>query len=466
MMRRRILSFCAALAAFAFIAAPAEAMQIERVVSPGGIEAWLVEETAVPVIVMNVSWEGGSASDPKGKDGLANLASGLFDEGAGDLDSETFQKKLAATGAVMGFSEDRDYFEADFKTLADKRDEAFALFGLAVTKPRFDPEAVERIRAQIATIIARNMEDPGWIAAQGWYKAAYGNHPYARPGDGTLKSLGGLTAADLHAFTRNVLARDNMKIAVVGPITPAELGPLLDKTFGALPAHAHLPKIPEVKVPAKAKTVIEKRPFPQSVVIFGRQGLKRADPDFVPAFVMNYVLGGGSFSSRLMEEVREKRGLAYSVSSYLAPMRHGALMMGELGTKNASVGLSLSIIRKELSRMAEGGITDKELADAKTYLTGSYPLRFNSNRKIAGELLGIQTENLGIDYVDRRNAMIEAVTKDDIARVARRLLAGDGLIVSIVGEPNMSEKLPEGTKLRPMPEPSGRPSEGAPGASQ
>ncbi len=325
---------------------------------------------------------------------------------------------------------------------------------------------MERIRAQIATIIARNMEDPGWIAAQGWYKAAYGNHPYARPGDGTLKSLGGLTAADLHAFTRNVLARDNMKIAVVGPITPAELGPLLDKTFGALPAHAHLPKIPEVKVPAKAKTVIEKRPFPQSVVIFGRQGLKRADPDFVPAFVMNYVLGGGSFSSRLMEEVREKRGLAYSVSSYLAPMRHGALMMGELGTKNASVGLSLSIIRKELSRMAEGGITDKELADAKTYLTGSYPLRFNSNRKIAGELLGIQTENLGIDYVDRRNAMIEAVTKDDIARVARRLLAGDGLIVSIVGEPNMSEKLPEGTKLRPMPEPSGRPSEGAPGASQ
>ncbi len=466
MMRRPLLAFLGAVASLVLMAAPASAMKIERVVSPGGIEAWLVEETAVPVIVMDVAWQGGSASDPKGKEGLANLVSGLLDEGAGDLPSATFQKKLASTGAVMSFSEDRDYFEGTFKTIADKRDEAFALFGLALTKPRFDADAVERIRAQIATIIARNMEDPGWIAAQGWYKAAYGDHPYARPEDGTQASLASITTDDLHAYTKNVFARDNMKIAVVGPITPAELGALLDKTFGALPAHAELPTVPEVKVAPKPKTVIEKRPFPQSVVIFGGQGLKRADPDFVPAYVMNYVLGGGSFSSRLMEEVRAKRGLAYSISTFLAPQRHGALFMGELGTKNASVGLSLSLIRKELARMAAGGVTDKELADAKTYLTGSYPLRFNSNGRIAGELVGIQTENLGIDYIDRRNGMIDAVTKADVARVAKRLLAGDGLIVSIVGEPNMSDRLPAGTKLRPMPEPTGRPSEGAPGASQ
>jgi len=462
MTRRPLLVLLSAAAAFVLLVVPAQAMKIERVVSPGGIEAWLVEETAVPVIVMNVAWEGGgSASDPKGKEGLANLVSGLLDEGAGDLDSETFQTRLASTGATMSFSQDRDYFEGRFKTLADRRDEAFALFGLALTKPRFDADAVERIRAQIATIIARNMEDPGWIASQAWAKAAYGSHPYARPEDGTQGSLARLTADDLHGFATKVFARDNLKIAVVGPITPSELGTLLDKTFGALPAPAHVPTIPEVKIPAKAKTVIEKRPYPQSVVLFGRQGLKRADPDFVPAYVMNYVLGGGSFSSRLMEEVRAKRGLVYSIGTYLVPQRHGAFIMGRLGTKNASVGLSLSIVRKELARMADGGVTDKELADAKTYLTGSYPLRFNSNGKIAGELLGIQTENLGIDYVEKRNGMIESVTKADIARVAKRLLAGDGLIVSIVGEPNMSETLPAGTKLRPMPEPSARPSEGA-----
>jgi len=463
MMRRSLFAFLGAAVALAFMAAPANAMKIERVVSPGGIEAWLVEETAVPVIVMDVAWEGGgSASDPKGKEGLANLVSGLLDEGAGDLSSETFQKKLASTGAVMSFSEDRDYFEGRLKTIAGKRDEAFGLFGLALTKPRFDADAVERIRAQIATIIARDMEDPGWIAAQGWYKAAYGDHPYARPENGTQASLARLGAGDLHAYAQNVFARDNMKIGVVGPITPAELGALLDKTFGALPAHAHLPKIPEAKVASRSKTVIEKRPFPQSVVIFGGKGLKRADPNFVPAYVMNYVLGGGSFSSRLMEEVRAKRGLAYSISSFLVPQRHGALFMGELGTKNASVGLSLSLIRKELKRMATDGVTDRELADAKTYLTGSYPLRFNSNGRIASELVGIQTEDLGIDYIDRRNGLIDAVTRADIARVAKRLLADDALIVSIVGEPNMSAKLPAGTELRPMPEPSGRPSEGAP----
>lgn len=459
------------LAAFALVSAvafahPAAAMKIERVVSPGGIEAWLVQEQEVPVIVMDVAWEGGSASDPKGKEGLASFVSGLLDEGAGDLDSEAFQKKLQDTGATMSFSEDRDYFEGRFKTLAEKRDEAFALFGLAVTKPRFDTEAVERIRAQIANIIARNAEDPEWIASQAFYKAAFGNHPYARPGDGTLKSLAAIRRDDLAAYAKNVFARDNMKIGVVGPITPQELGALLDRTFGALPAKARLATVPEAKVAAKGKVVVEKRPFPQSVVIFGEAGLKRADSDFIPAYVANYVLGGGSFSSRLMEEVRVKRGLAYSVASYLYPLRHGALVLGQLGTKNASTGVAIALVRREIDRIAKGGLTDKELADAKTYLTGSYPLRFDSNSEIAGELVGIQQENLGIDYVDRRNGLIEAVTKEDIARVTKRLFRPDALIVSVVGEPDMSEKLPAGAALHPMPEPSGRPSEAAPGGSQ
>ncbi|MGB5950585.1 MAG: pitrilysin family protein [Parvibaculum sp.] len=463
MMRKALLPVAAFWLVLVAWALPAEAMKIERVVSPGGIEAWLVEEYEVPVIVMNVSWRGGSAYDPKDKEGLANFVSGLLDEGAGDLTSEAFQKRLQDTGATMSFSEDRDYFEGRFKTLAERRDEAFGLFGLAVTRPRFDTDAVERIRAQIATIIARNAEDPEWIAARNFYKAAFGDHPYARPGDGTAKSIARIGREDLQAYAKNVFARDNMKIGVVGPIKPAELGALLDKTFGALPAKSHLPKMPEVKVASKASTVIDKRPFPQSVVIFGEEGLKRADPDFIPAYVANYVLGGGSFSSRLMEEVRVKRGLAYSVSSFLYPMRHGALFLGQLGTKNATTGVALSLVRAELARMAEGGLTDQELADAKTYLTGSYPLRFDSNTEIAGELLGIQQEDLGIDYVDRRNGLIEAVTKEDIARVAKRLFRSDRLIVSIVGEPDMSETPAPGSAERPMPaEPTG-PHEAAPG---
>mgnify|MGYP005815917005 CR=1 FL=1 len=463
MTRKALLPVFGALIAFVAFVAPAQAMKIERVVSPGGIEAWLVQEDEVPVIVMNVSWEGGSASDPKGKEGLANFVSGLLDEGAGDLTSETFQKRLEDTGATMSFSEDNDYFEGRFQTLADRRDEAFALFGLAVTKPRFDPDAVERIRSQIATIIARNAEDPDWIAAQTFYKAAFGDHPYARPDDGTLKSLGRIARRDLVAYAKNVFARDNMKIAVVGPITPKDLGLLLDRTFGALPAKAHLPEISEAKVASRARTVVEKQPYPQSVVYFGEKGLKRADPDFIPAYIANYVLGGGSFSSRLMEEVRVKRGLAYSIGSYLYPLRHGALFLGELGTKNATAGYAVSILRKEIARIAAGGITDKELADAKTFLTGSYPLRFDSNARIAEALIGVQQEDLGIDYVDRRNAMIEAVTKDDVSRVARRLFRPENLIIAVVGEPDMSETPPAGAELRPMPVEVSGPHEGAPG---
>ncbi|MCE9650996.1 MAG: insulinase family protein [Parvibaculum sp.] len=434
-------------------------MKIERVVSPGGIEAWLVEEYEVPVIVMNVAWAGGSASDPAGKPGLANMVSGLLDEGAGDMDSETYQKRLEASNAVLSYSDDRDYFNARLKTLAENRDEAFALLQVALASPRFDPPAVERIRAQLFSIAARNTQDPEWIASQAWFKAAYGDHPYARPSEGTLKSIAAIKRADLVTYTKRTFARDNMKIGVVGPLKPAELGLLLDKTFGALPAHARLAHVPDVKMAAKSKTVIVKKPFPQSVVIFGSEGMKRADPDFIPAYVMNYVLGGGGFSSRLTEEVREKRGLAYSVGTYLYPMRHAAMLLGDVGTKNASVGVSLSLIRKEFARMAADGVTDKELDDAKTFLTGSYPLRFDSNGQIAGELVAIQQENLGIDYVDRRNGLVEAVTKADIARTAKRLLDAKPLIVTVVGEPNMTQILPPGT-AEPMPAPPTGPSEG------
>lgn len=458
MMRWLAFVFSAALV---FAAVPASAMQIERVVSPGGIEAWLVEENEVPVIVMNVAWIGGSAHDPRGKVGLANMVSGLLDEGAGDLDSDAYQKRLQASGAILSYSDDRVYFNAQLKTLAEKRDEAFSLLGMALTQPRFDAGAVERIRAQIASIIARNMQDPEWLASQAWFKAAYGDHPYARSSDGTAQSIAAITRDDLVAYTKRTFARDNMKIAVVGPIKPAELGALLDKTFGALPPHAVLAKVPEVTVAAKAQTVIVKRAYPQSVVLFGSQGLKRADPDFVPAYVMNYMLGGGGFSSRLTEEVREKRGLAYSINTYLYPLRHAAAMMGEVGTKNASVGVSLALVRQEFQRMAADGVSEKELDDAKTYLTGSYPLRFDSNSQIAGELIAIQQEDLGIDYIDRRNGLINAVTRDDILRTAKRLLHEKRLVVAIVGEPNMSTTEPA-SAAEPIPAALSRPSEVAP----
>tara|TARA_R110000868_G_scaffold313316_2_gene574292 strand:+ start:877 stop:2253 length:1377 start_codon:yes stop_codon:yes gene_type:complete len=435
----KCLATIVALTALTF-AAPAHAFEIERVVSPGGIEAWLVQEQEVPIITMEVSWEGGSASDPANRLGLANLVSGLLDEGAGDMDSDAYQKRLAASNASLSYSEDKDYFNAHLKTLSENRDEAFALLQVALAAPRFDAPAVERVRAQILSTVARNETDPEFIASQAWFKSLVGKHPYARPSAGTAKTVSSITQADLKSFIKRTIARDNMLIGIVGPITPAELGALLDKTFAALPAKATRTKIADAKLSTKPATTIIRHPFPQSVVLFGGAGLKRDDPDFVAAYVMNYMLGGGGFSSRLTEEVREKRGLAYSIGTSLYPLRHAALYLGQVGTKNASVGTAIALIRQEFDRMAAGGVTDEELADAKTYLTGSYPLRFDSNAKIAGELLAIQQADLGIDYMINRNDLINAVSRDDIARTAKRLLSSKAPIIAIVGEPDMAEK--------------------------
>jgi len=446
----RILSFIAASFLFLLVAVPAEALDIERVVSPGGIEAWLVEEHQVPMIVMKAAWRGGAAYDPQDKHGLANMVSGLLDEGAGDMDSQTYQKALDDNAVKLGFDASRDHFSTTLKTLADRRDEAFRLFALAIGKPRFDKPAVERIRAQILTNLSQKKENPDWLAGRAWFEAAFGDHPYARSTDGTPESVKAITQDDLKGFAKRVLARDNLKIAVVGPITPEELGPLLDKTFGELPEHAALPTLSEAKIATEKKPIVVEKPFPQSVVMFGTQGIKRADPDFIPAYVMNYVLGGGSFSSRLMEEVRVKRGLVYSIYSSLYPLDHAGFLFGQLGTKNKTVGVALKIVREQLERMAKSGITPEELKDAKTYLTGSYPLRFDSNSSIADQLLGIQLENLGIDYVEKRNGLIEAVTREDVQRAAKRILGSGKWLVAIVGQPDLSEDVPAEGDMKPM----------------
>ena len=451
--------FGAFLFAILFLATPLSAFEIERVVSPGGIEAWLVEEHTVPVIVMEVAWEGGTATDTAEKAGTANMAASLLGEGAGDLPSQAFGARLDDIAAQLSFSVDNDYLNASLKTLAEARDEAFSLFALAIAEPRFDEDAIERIRAQIGVAVARNRQSPDWLAADAWYRAALGGHPYALNRHGTLESVPRITRDDMTGYVKNIMARGNMKIAVVGPISAEELGLLLDRTFGGLPADAVLPDIPAVEVASGAQTLVVERDFPQSVVIFGTQGIARDDPDFIPAFMMNHILGSGSFSSRLMEEVREKRGLAYSVGTSLSPLKKAAMMFGQVATRNERVGQSLAIIRGEIRRMAEEGVSAEELADAKTYLTGSCPLRFTSNSSIANQLIGIQTENLGIDYVNRRNGLIEEVTQEDIARVARRLLRADDLIVAIVGRPNLSpvvEGLPEAGDMLPSAEPARR----------
>jgi zinc protease len=377
---------------------------------------------------------GGAALDPAGRQGLAYMVSGLLDEGAGGLDSRAFRTELEDRAIRLSFDAQRDAFTGRLKTLTKHRDRAFELLRLALREPRFDPEPVERIRNQIQAELRRRAEDPDYLVALAWFDTAFPDHPYGRPVEGTVESVATITADDLRSFTHERLAKDNLTVGVAGDVTAEELGRLLDVAFGDLPDASAATALADT-APVCGATVVVRKNVPQSRVMFGQEGLARDDPDFYAAYVANHILGGGGFTSRLTEEIRERRGLAYSVYSYLYPMDHAPLWLGGVGTANAAVNESIRLMRQEVARMAAGEIGAAELADAKTYLTGSFPLRLTSNDQIASMLVSIQVDELGIDYLEKRNGLIEAVTLEDVRRVAARLYRPEDLLVVVVGNP-------------------------------
>jgi len=411
------------------------AFEIREVESPGGLKAWLVSDKTIPLITMRFSFRGGTINDPENVPGRSYFLSGMLDEGAGDLKSQEFQQRMSELAMRMSFDTDREHFGGSFQTLSENKDAAFDLLRLAVTKPRFDAEPMDKVRGQILLGIKGDDENPGRIASKALLKTMLGDHPYARVPKGDADSVSAMKPRDLKDAWSSIFVRNQLQIAVVGDITAEELGPLLDKVFGALPEKGQKISVPDLKAPEKGSITIVERKIPQSVMSFAMPGMVRSDPDFITAYVMNFVLGDGGFGSRLMEEVREKRGLTYGIYTGLASWTNGGLLIGSVSTQNAKAGETLDVLRAELVKMAETGPTEEELEQAKTYLTGSYALRFDSGSKIAGQLLGIQQDNLGIDYVTKRNDLINAVTVEDARRVAKRLIDPEALTISIVGRP-------------------------------
>ncbi len=410
-------------------------MEIQEVTSPGGIKAWLVESHANPLVAIRFAFRGGATQDGKGKEGAAYFVTAMMDEGAGDLDATAFQEREQELAMRLDFDAGRDVMLGNLQTLTANKDEVFDLVRLAMAQPRFDDDAVERVREQILAGLKFDENDPATVASHAWDRAAFEDHPYGRPIKGTKDSVTAMSPDDLRDYVRRVFARDQLVISVVGDISAEDLGKALDKLFGDLPEQSDLVTVAQAKPPLGPKREIIVMDVPQSVAQFGHRGIARHDDDFIAAYVLNYIIGGGGFSSRLMEEVREKRGLAYSVYSNLYPYQHGAVFIGHVATKNEALGQSLTVIQDELRRLAEEGPSAEELRDAKSYLTGAYALRFESSTSIASQLLWIQIEELGLDYVDMRNEVIEAVTLSDVKRVAKRLLVADQLITTIVGKP-------------------------------
>jgi zinc protease len=429
--RAFVAAACVTLAALASTPSRAST-KIQHLISPGGIEAWFVQDATVPLIAMEYAFAGGAAQDPAGKPGVANLVADLLDEGSGDLDSKTFHERLDRRAIELSFSATRDYFHGSLRMLKDNKDEAFELLRTSLTSAHFDPSDVERIRSQVISGLRRDTTNPNALAGRKFLELAYGDHAYGRQVSGTLQSVPTIEISDMKDYVRRLLAKDNLKIAVVGDVDPATLGKLLDQTFGGLPAKATLAPVADVvaaKPPQRAFVPLD---VPQTVITFGGPGVTRHDPNFMAAYVVNHILGGGGLSSRLYHEVREKRGLAYSVYEALLWMDHSALFIGNTGTRADRAGETMDAIDREVRRIAEDGPTQQELDEAKSYLKGSQMLALDTSSKLASGLLQYQLDKLPIDYIEKRNAIVDAVTLDDAKQAARRLW-GHGLLTVIVG---------------------------------
>lgn len=423
------------IAAILFFALPAQAeMKIQEVTSPGGITAWLVEDRGIPFTALEIQFRGGTSLDAPEKRGAVNLMTGLLEEGADDMDSRAFAEARDSLAAQFTFDPGTDSVGVSARFLTENRDKAVSLLRSALVNPRFDQDAVDRVRGQVLAGLRADTKNPDRIAPEIFNRLAFGDHPYASNGDGTVDTVTALTRDDVIAAHKGALARDRIYVAAAGDITADELGTLLDTLLGDLPATGAA-QAADAPYLLKPGVTVQDFPSPQSTVYFGHQGITRDDPDFFAAYILNEVLGGGRFSARLMTEVREKRGLTYGVGTYLVPMDHAELVLGQFSASNDKVAEAIKVTRAEWARIATEGITADELANTKTYLTGSYPLRFDGNGQIANILVGMQMEGLPIDYAVTRNAKIEAVTLDDVKRVAARLFQPDALHFVVVGQP-------------------------------
>lgn len=417
------------------LAAPAKAaVEIEEVTSPGGIDAWLVEESSIPFVALELRFQGGTSLDQPGKRGAINLMAALLEEGAGDLSAQEFTARREGLAASFDYNAYSDAISVSAQFLTENRDEAVDLLRSSLIEPRFDADAIERVRAQVLAGLRQDEKDPDTIANQAFMAAAFGDHPYGSSGDGTIESVTALTRDDLLAAHQGAMTRDKLFVSAVGDITAEELGTLLDTLLGDLPETGFKVPPPATYGLSGGQTVI---PFdtPQSVAIFGHEGMDRDDPDFITAYVVNEIMGAGSFESRLMNEVREQRGLTYGVYSYLAARDLVSMIMGRVASSNQTMAEAVDVIRAEWAKIAEQGVTAQELEDAKTYLTGAYPLRFDGNGPIANILVGMQMDGLSTDYVNDRNGMVDAITLDEANRVAARLYDPEALHFVIVGQP-------------------------------
>lgn len=424
------------MTAHAPIVTPASrAEHVQRIVTPGGLTAWLVESYAVPLVALEFAMRGGAAQDPAGKPGLATLLAATIDEGAGPLDARAFHRAIEDHAIHLGFGCDRDAMSGHMQTLSRNTDKAFELLKLALVDARLDAADVARVRSQLTAELRRDLNDPDAMAARAFREAAFPEHPYGRPVRGDLASIDSLTREDLIGLRERLFSTKDLRIAVVGAIDPETLSQKLDDAFGALARDNDLAPVAPIAVHGVGQRQIIDLDVPQSTIRFGRPGVTKHDPDYFAIVVANHILGGGTFTSRLFREVREKRGMAYSVYSQLNEYDYCPMLIGAAATKNSRAGEALRVIEEQFRSFAADGPEPDELDKARKFLIGSYALRFDTSTKIASQLLNLQLDGFEPSYLDERNGRIAAVTLEDCKRAAKRLLEDGELLVTVAGRP-------------------------------
>lgn len=407
----------------------------ERFVTDNGITVLLLERRALPFITVHATVRAGSVFEPEELAGLANITADLLTEGTTRRTATEISEEIDFVGGSLSSSGGIDYSSASVKILSRDREKGFELLADILINPSFPPEEIERMRSQIKAGIISKEDEPSTVAAEKFNELLFGGHPYSRPAEGTLESVERIKRDEIVSFHRAFYRPNNTIMAVVGDIDKKELKRLLGKHFGEWKKGEIEPPDYEKAKPLKKRIVkVIDKGITQANIQLGHLGIKRENPDFYAAYVMNYILGGGGFVSRLMTEIRDNRGLVYSVYSYFNPLKDPGSFKVGIQTKNETAREAIQEAINQIRKIAEKGVTEKELRDAKDYLVGSFPLKFTTNKKIASYLTYMEIYNLGPDYLDRFPVIIENLTVDDINRAARRYLDPESYLLVIVGD--------------------------------
>ena len=403
-----------------------------------GARVYFVETHEIPMVQISVAFDAGSARDPVDRPGLAHLTSAMLDEGAGDSSGDFIAQRLESVGAVFGSDNGRDMSIAELRSLSDPKmlDVAVDVFADIVARPRFPEDALAREKDRALVRLAQRKQSPQEVAQTEFYASLFRTHPYASPPEGEEAGIKALVRADLLDFHKRYFTGGNAVVAIVGDLTRRDAQAVAATIVGGLPAGKPAPPLGSVNTLERATAKNIEFPSTQSHVLLGQPGVSRGDPDYFPLYVGNHVLGGSGLVSRLSVEIREKRGLAYSVYSYFVPMRElGPYLIG-LQTRNDQIPVALEVVQDTVERFVAEGPTEAELEAAKKNITGAFPLNLDSNKKIAGNVLNIAFYGLPLDYLNTYTENIERVTRDQVRDAFKRRVDPKRLVRVIVGGDN------------------------------